>query len=135
MSRHVMTPNEVLEYGQRLILFPEQTVGNKREFFVKDGRIYQEFTLFSGDDKFTMNANPVEIFDIYHLIERVYSRWTKGILLAQRQDHSSKENRSFLPLVKTGKGLPKKTDLPEKRIEVAIQYLDYLDRKRHKQLG
>lgn len=135
MTNRVMTPKEVLEYGQRILVFPSKQSKMKREFLVENGKIFQEFTLFSEGSSFTLKANPVEIFEIYPRIERVYSRPSKGILLAQRSGQYSSKDKRLLPLVKTGKGLPSTSRLPEKRIQVALEYLEYLDRIRHKQIG
>lgn len=105
MPTTVMTPEEVLKYGKRIVLFSEGKRRNTRVFIVEDGHIFQQVELIMFDRKNLIRTNPVEIMDIYNKIERVYSRQRKGVLIARRSGNYQSNKKRLLPLKKTGKGM------------------------------
>lgn len=100
-----MSPEEVLKYGKRVILFQKGKGRYKEEFVIEDNRIFQQGFLIMGDRKHIMETNPVEIMDIYDQIERVYSQKKKGVLIARRSGNYKSNQQRLLPLRKTGKGM------------------------------
>ncbi|MGM0220155.1 hypothetical protein [Enterococcus sp. AZ126] len=105
MPTTTMTPEEVLKYGKRVILFQKGKGRHKEEFVIQDNRIFQQAFLFIGDRKHIRKTNPVEIMDIYDQIERVYSQQRKGVLIARRSGNYESNQKRLLPLKKTGKGM------------------------------
>lgn len=108
MATTIMTPEEVMQYGKRLVLFSEGKRRNPRIFVIEDGRIFQQATLYFSDRTHVTKTNPVEIMDIYNQIERVYSCKRKGVLLARRSRKQHNTQQRVLPLKKTGKGMGQK---------------------------
>ena len=100
-----MTPEEVLKYGKRVVLFQKGKGRYKEEFVIQDNRIFQQAFLFMGDRKHITKTNPVEIMDIFDQIERVYSQQKKGVLIARRSGNFESNRKRLLPLKKTGKGM------------------------------
>lgn len=97
----IMTPEEILIYGKRVVLFPEKGSKAHKIYYVQDGHLVRFTKLWTEGVPVDIYHSPVEIGDIYHLIERVYSKKSKGILIARR----SGNRESHLPLKKTGKGI------------------------------
>ena len=79
-----MSPEEVLKYGKRVVLFQKGKGRHKEEFVIEDNRIFQQSFLIMGNRKHIQKTNPVEIMDIYDQIERVYSQKKKGVMIARR---------------------------------------------------
>ncbi|MCA5014540.1 MULTISPECIES: hypothetical protein [unclassified Enterococcus] len=105
MTTTNMTPEEVLKYGKRVVLFQKGKGRHKQEYVIEDYRLYQRSYLFIDKRKHIITTNPVEIMDIYDQIERVYSRQTKGVLIARRSGNYESNRKRLLPLKKTGKGM------------------------------
>jgi len=105
MPTTVMTPEEVLKYGKRIVLFSEGKRRKTRVYVVEDGRIFQQGEFIMFDRRHLWQTNPVEIMDIYNNIERVYSQKRKGVLIARRSGNYQSNKKRLLPLKKTGKGM------------------------------
>lgn len=105
MPTTVMTPEEVLKYGKRIVLFSEGKRTNTRVFVVEEGRIFQQAILIMFEKRHVVKTNPVDIMDIYDKIERVYSQQRKGVLIARRSGNYKSNQKRLLPLKKTGKGM------------------------------
>lgn len=101
----IMTPEEVLKYGKRVVLFSKGKRRHREEFVIQNNRIFQQTFLFMGDRKHIIKTNPVEIMDIYNQIERVYSQQRKGVMIARRSGNYESNRKRLLPLRKTGKGM------------------------------
>lgn len=97
----IMTPEEILIYGKRVVLFPEKGSKAHKTYYVEEGHLVRFTKLWTNGIPVDIYHSPVEIEKVYHLIERVYSQKSKGILLARR----SGNRESKLPLKKTGKGM------------------------------
>lgn len=118
MTTTNMSPEEVLKYGKRIVLFSEGKGRNSRIYVIEDYRIFQESYLYFDDRKHITKRNPVEIMDIYNKIERVYSRKTKGVLIARRSGNYKSNQQRLLPLRKTGKGMCELITHKERSLEV-----------------
>lgn len=105
MPTTIMTPEEVLKYGKRVILFQNKKGRKKREFVIEGDRIFQQTIEYIEGRKHLIQTNPVELADIYNEIERVYSQKNKGVLLARRSGNYKRNQARLLPLRKTGKGM------------------------------
>ena len=105
MPTTTMTPEEVLKYGKRVVLFQKGKRRHRQEYVIEDYRLLQRSYLFFDNRKHIITRNPVEIMDIYDQIERVYSRQTKGVLIARRSGNYESNRLRLLPLKKTGKGM------------------------------
>lgn len=105
MPTTIMTPEEVMKYGKRIVLFSEKKGRTPRIFVIEDNRIFQEAVYFFSDRKCVTQTNPVKIKDIYNQIECVYSQKRKGVLLARRSGNYHSNQKRLLPLRKTGKGM------------------------------
>lgn len=101
-----MTPEEVLKYAKRVVLFQKGKGRKKREFIIESDRIFQQAILYLEGRKHLIETNQVDdIMDIYNEIERVYSRKNKGVLIASRSGNYKSNQARLLPLKKTGKGM------------------------------
>jgi hypothetical protein len=100
-----MTPEEVLRYGKRILLFPKARSKGREIFFVKDGRLVQQGKLMIDGQRVDIVNNSMYIEDIYPYIEAVYSQISKGVLIARRPGNRESNKRQLLPLRKTGKGM------------------------------
>ena len=106
MPTTTMTPEEVLKYAKRVVLFQKGKGRKKREFIIEGDRIFQQSNLYIEGRKHLIEANLVDdIMDIYNEIERVYSRKNKGVLIASRSGNYKSNQARLLPLRKTGKGM------------------------------
>lgn len=105
MTTTNMSPEEVLKYGKRIVLFSEGKGRNPRKYVIEDYRIFQESYLYAENFKHVITGEPIDIMDIYDKIERVYSKKTKGILIARRSGNYRSNRQRLLPLRKTGKGM------------------------------
>lgn len=105
MPTTTMTPEEILKYAKRVVLFQNGRRRNNREFVIEDNRIYQQVIQFVDGKKCIIKTNPVEIGEIYNQIERVYSQKSKGVLIAKRSGNYKSNQKQLLPLKKTGKGM------------------------------
>ncbi|GGD03187.1 hypothetical protein [Enterococcus wangshanyuanii] len=100
-----MTPEEVLKYGKRIVLFQKGKGRGKREFIIQDNRVFQQAIEYIEGCRHIIESNQVEIMDIYNEIERVYSQKNKGVLIARRAGNYKSNQKRLLPLRKTGKGM------------------------------
>lgn len=105
MPTNIMTPEEVLQYGKRVILFQKGKGRRKREFIIQDNRIFQQAIEYIEGCRHIIESNPVNIMNIYNEIERVYSQKNKGVLIASRSGNYKSNQTRLLPLRKTGKGM------------------------------
>lgn len=105
MPTTIMTPEEVLKYGKRVILFQKAKGRRKREFIIQDNRIFQQAVEYIEGCRHIIESNLVDIMDIYNEIERVYSQKNKGVLIASRSGNYKSNQTRLLPLRKTGKGM------------------------------
>lgn len=108
MPTTTMTPEEVLKYAKRVVLFQKGKGRKKREFIIQDHKIFQQEILYIEGGKYISKTEPIDILDIYDIydqIERVYSQKNKGVLLARRSGNYKSNQTRLLPLRKTGKGM------------------------------
>lgn len=105
MPTTTMTPEEVMKYAKRVVLFQKGKGRKKREFIIEGDRIFQQVIEYIEGRKRLIEMNPVELVDIYNEIERVYSRKNKGVLIARRSGNYKSNQTKLLPLKKTGKGM------------------------------
>lgn len=107
MPTTIMTPEEVLRHGKRIVLFPKSKTKGRETYFIQDGRLFQQGKLFIDGQRLEVDLvdQPMYIEDVYPYIERVYSQSSKGILLARRSGSREGNKRHPLPLRKTGKGM------------------------------
>lgn len=107
MPTTIMTPEDVMRLGRRIILFPKPGMKGRETYFIQDGRLFQRGKLFIDGQQIEVELvdQSMYIEDVYPYIERVYSRSSKGILLARRSGSREGNKRYPLPLKKTGKGM------------------------------
>ncbi|EGO2715359.1 hypothetical protein IET03_002087 [Enterococcus faecalis] len=123
----VMTPEEVLRYGKRVVLFPQKGSKARLTYYVDGSRLVRQTVMWSNGVQIDVIHSPVEIKEVYHLIERVYSQKKKGILIARRSGNRESNKKRLLPLNKTGKGMGAMITKP-KPIDVYTQ-LDFVEKK------
>ncbi|MEI5992345.1 hypothetical protein A5881_003901 [Enterococcus termitis] len=109
MPTAIMTPEEVLKYGQRVVVFARDKNRNKQRetYFIENQRLVKKSKLWVDGQAqaVTYIDQSQDIEDLYPFIERVYSRQTKGVLIARRSGNYESNQRRPLPLRKTGKGM------------------------------
>ncbi|EGO8595686.1 hypothetical protein EH331_13670 [Enterococcus faecalis] len=123
----IMTPEEVLKYGKRVVLFPQKGSKARLTYYVDGSRLVRQNVMWSNGVQIDIIHSPVEIKEIYHLIERVYSQKKKGILIARRSGNRESNKKRLLPLNKTGKGMGAMTTKP-KPIDIYTQ-LGFVEKK------
>lgn len=100
---NIMTPEEILKYGKRVVLFPEAGSKSHKIYYVDGHTLVRHTILWTEGRPIDVYHSPCSIEDIYPHIERVYSRNTKGILIARRSGNRKQKHPA--PLRKTGKGM------------------------------
>lgn len=100
---NIMTPEEVLKYGKRVVLFPDAGSKAHKIYYVDGHKLVRHTILWTEGRPIDVYHSPCSIEDIYPHIERVYSRNTKGILIARRAGNQNQKH--LAPLRKTGKGM------------------------------
>jgi hypothetical protein len=142
MPTTIMTPEEVLQFGKRVHLFPEVNSKLRHIYYVQPNNILVRKTiLWEAGQEIDVYHSPVEINEIYNQIERVYSEERKGILIARRSGNpnsTSYNNKYPLPLKKTGKGMGKTVETFNankvyKKLQHVTNEVERKGRKRHKQ--
>ncbi|PQC14589.1 hypothetical protein CUM91_06165 [Enterococcus faecalis] len=123
----IMTPEEVLKYGKRVVLFPQKGSKARLTYYVDGSRLVRQNVMWSNGVQIDIIHSPIEIKEIYHLIERVYSQKKKGILIARRSGNRESNKKRLLPLNKTGKGMGAMITKP-KPIDIYTQ-LDFVEKK------
>ncbi|EGO7986218.1 hypothetical protein FEW53_002345 [Enterococcus faecalis] len=123
----IMTPEEVLKYGKRVVLFPQKGSKARLTYYVDGSRLVRQNVMWSNGVQIDIIHSSVEIKEIYHLIERVYSQKKKGILIARRSGNRESNKKRLLPLNKTGKGMGAMITKP-KPIDIYTQ-LDFVEKK------
>lgn len=107
MPTNIMTPEEVLKYGQRVVLFARGKNRNKQRetYFIENQRLLKKSKLWIDGQAITYIDQSKDIEELYPFIERVYSQKQKGVVIAKRCNHYTHDKRQQLPLKKTGKGM------------------------------
>lgn len=102
----ICTPEEVMTFGKRVHLFPEPGTRARKVYYVQENHcLVQQSILWEAGQRLVVRHHPVTIDEIYAKIERVYSRETKGVLIARRATRPQGNRRQWCPLKKTGKGI------------------------------
>lgn len=101
----IMTPEEVLRYGKRVVLFPEPGSKARKTYYVDGSKLLRHTVLWSEGRKIDVYHSPCTIEAVYPYIERVYSQKRKGILIARRSGNRTSNRKNVAPLKKTGKGM------------------------------
>lgn len=116
MPRKVMTPEEVLECGKRIIVFPQSGKKGRDVYFVEDGRLTRIGMLWVDGVRHEVEIKDQSAYieDIYPNIEMVYSKKKKGILLARRNGNRESNKHHPLPLRRTAKGMSEKLSRMQK---------------------
>ena len=123
----IMTAEEVLRYGKRVVLFPKKGSKARLTYYVDGHRLVRQNVMWSNGVQIDVIHSPVEIKEIYHLIERVYSQKRKGVLIARRSGNRESNSKRLLPLNKTGKGMGIMVTKP-KAIDIYDQ-LDFVEKR------
>lgn len=123
----IMTPEEVLRYGKRVMLFSESGSKARKTYYVDGSKLLRYTVLWSEGRKIDVYHSPCTIESVYPYIERVYSRKTKGVLIARRFGNRTSNRKKNTPLKKTGKGMGIMINKP-KEIDVYNQ-LNLVEKK------
>lgn len=123
----IMTPEEVLRYGKRVVLFPEPGSKARKTYYVDGNKLMRHTVLWAEGRQIDIYHSPCSIDSLYPYIERVYSQKRKGILIARRSDNRTSNQKNATPLKKTGKGMGATINRP-KAIDV-YSHLNIIEKK------
>lgn len=101
----IMSPEEVLRYGKRVVLFPESGSKARKTYYVDGSKLMRHTVLWTEGRQVDIYHSPCSIDALYPYIERVYSQKKKGILIARRSGNGTGNRKNVAPLIKTGKGM------------------------------
>ncbi|MFG5604689.1 hypothetical protein ACFJX8_16765, partial [Enterococcus faecalis] len=62
----IMTPEEVLKYGKRVVLFPQKGSKARLTYYVDGSRLVRQNVMWSNGVQIDIIHSPVEIKEIYH---------------------------------------------------------------------